>query len=400
MAVESGPDIRISVHNLWKLFGKDDKALLQEDWVKTASKAEIQEKTGHIVAIKDVSLEVAVGSVFVVMGLSGSGKSTLVRALNRLIEPSEGMIEVDGEDILQYDNDQIIEFRRKKMGMVFQHYGLLPHKHVIDNVAYGLEVQGMPESERHEIASEILDKVGLSNWEYSYPYQLSGGMQQRVGIARALALDPEILLMDEPFSGLDPLIRREMQDELIALQAQVQKTIVFITHDLDESLKLGDYIAIMRDGEIIQQGTAEEIVIKPADDYVKEFVRDISKTKVLDVGSIMRKSEVTIQESQSPTEALKIMKSKSLDHTFVVSESGELLGSLNLSRLETAVTKGFNSSKRAANKNCPQVLEDTIIEAVIPLVASHNTPVAVVNHNGILLGEIEQSSVLSSIASS
>ena len=400
MAVESGPDIRISVHNLWKLFGKDDKALLQEDWVKTASKAEIQEKTGHVVAIKDVSLEVAVGSVFVVMGLSGSGKSTLVRALNRLIEPSEGMIEVDGEDILQYDNDQIIEFRRKKMGMVFQHYGLLPHKHVIDNVAYGLEVQGMPESERHEIASEILDKVGLSNWEYSYPYQLSGGMQQRVGIARALALDPEILLMDEPFSGLDPLIRREMQDELIALQAQVQKTIVFITHDLDESLKLGDYIAIMRDGEIIQQGTAEEIVIKPADDYVKEFVRDISKTKVLDVGSIMRKSEVTIQESQSPTEALKIMKSKSLDHTFMVSESGELLGSLNLSRLENAVTKGFKSSKRAVNKNCPQVLEDTIIEAVIPLVASHNTPVAVVNHNGILLGEIEQSSVLSSIASS
>ena len=400
MAVESGPDIRISVHNLWKLFGKDDKALLQEGWVKTASKAEIQEKTGHVVAIKDVSLEVAVGSVFVVMGLSGSGKSTLVRALNRLIEPSEGMIEVDGEDILQYDNDQIIEFRRKKMGMVFQHYGLLPHKHVIDNVAYGLEVQGMPESERHEIASEILDKVGLSNWEYSYPYQLSGGMQQRVGIARALALDPEILLMDEPFSGLDPLIRREMQDELIALQAQVQKTIVFITHDLDESLKLGDYIAIMRDGEIIQQGTAEEIVIKPADDYVKEFVRDISKTKVLDVGSIMRKSEVTIQESQSPTEALKIMKSKSLDHTFMVSERGELLGSLNLSRLENAVAKGFKSSKRAVNKNCPQVLEDTIIEAVIPLVASHNTPVAVVNHNGILLGEIEQSSVLSSIASS
>jgi len=400
MAVESGPDIRISVHNLWKLFGKDDKALLQEDWVKTASKAEIQEKTGHVVAIKDVSLEVAVGSVFVVMGLSGSGKSTLVRALNRLIEPSEGMIEVDGEDILQYDNDQIIAFRRKKIGMVFQHYGLLPHKHVIDNVAYGLEVQGMPESERHEIASGILDKVGLSNWEYSYPYQLSGGMQQRVGIARALALDPEILLMDEPFSGLDPLIRREMQDELITLQAQVQKTIVFITHDLDESLKLGDYIAIMRDGEIIQQGTAEEIVIKPADDYVKEFVRDVSKTKVLDVGSIMRKSEVTIQESQSPTEALKIMKSKSLDHTFVVSESGELLGSINLSRLENAVTKGFKSSKQAVNKNCPQVLEDTIIEAVIPLVASHNTPVAVVNHNGILLGEIEQSFVLSSIASS
>ena len=400
MAVESGPDIRISVHNLWKLFGKDDKALLQEDWVKTASKAEIQEKTGHVVAIKDVSLEVAVGSVFVVMGLSGSGKSTLVRASNRLIEPSEGMIEVDGEDILQYDNDQIIEFRRKKMGMVFQHYGLLPHKHVIDNVAYGLEVQGMPESERHEIASEILDKVGLSNWEYSYPYQLSGCMQQRVGIALALALDPEILLMDEPFSGLDPLIRREMQDELIALQAQVQKTIVFITHDLDESLKLGDYIAIMRDGEIIQQGTAEEIVIKPADDYGKEIVRDVSKTKVLDVGSIMRKSEVTIQESQSPTAALKIMKSKSLDHTFMVSESGELLGSLNLSRLENAVTKGFKSSKRAVNKNCPQVLEDTIIEAVIPLVASHNTPVAVVNHNGILLGEIEQSSVLSSIASS
>ena len=357
-------------------------------------------KSATLRAVRSVDIDIEHGRTLAVVGESGSGKTTLARLILRLIEPTSGSILFDGENSLAATSDRLIEFRRTKVAMVFQHYGLLPHKHVIDNVAYGLEVQGMPESERHEIASEILDKVGLSNWEYSYPYQLSGGMQQRVGIARALALDPEILLMDEPFSGLDPLIRREMQDELITLQAQVQKTIVFITHDLDESLKLGDYIAIMRDGEIIQQGTAEEIVIKPADDYVKEFVRDISKTKVLDVGSIMRKSEVTIQESQSPTEALKIMKSKSLDHTFVVSESGELLGSLNLSRLETAVTKGFNSSKRAANKNCPQVLEDTIIEAVIPLVASHNTPVAVVNHNGILLGEIEQSSVLSSIASS
>jgi glycine betaine/proline transport system ATP-binding protein len=400
MAVESAPDIRISVRNLWKLFGNNDKALLQEDWVKTASKAEIQEKTGHVIAMREVSFEVAVGKVFVVMGLSGSGKSTLVRALNRLVEPSDGIIEIDGEDILQYDNEQIIAFRRKKIGMVFQHYGLLPHKNVIDNVAYGLEVQGMEQLERHEIASGILDKVGLSSWEYSYPYQLSGGMQQRVGIARALALDPEIMLMDEPFSGLDPLIRREMQDELITLQAQVQKTIVFITHDLDEALKLGDHIAIMRDGAIIQQGTAEEIVTKPVDGYVKEFVRDISKTKVLKVGSIMKKPKATIQESQSPAEALQIMKSEGLDYTFVVAETGELLGALNLAKVESAVEKGFETSNRAINKSCPRVLKYTLIDDVIPLVAKQNTPVAVVNDHGILLGEIEQSSVLSSIASS
>ena len=227
---------RISVRHLWKVFGQQESTILQDQWAREASKTELQEKTGNVLAIRDVSFDVHDGEIFVVMGLSGSGKSTLIRCLIRLVEPTMGEIRVDDEDIVRYDNKQLIELRRKKLGMIFQHYGLLPHRRVLDNVAYGLEVQGINKSARYEKASESLDTVGLTGWEDSYPDELSGGMQQRVGIARALALDPEILLMDEPFSGLDPLIRREMQDELLRIQDKVKKTIVFITHDLNEAM--------------------------------------------------------------------------------------------------------------------------------------------------------------------
>ena len=240
------------------------------------SRAEIQDEMGLVVALRNVSFSVPPGEVFVVMGLSGSGKSTLVRCLTRLIEATDGRVMFDGDDILEFTPEQMIEFRRQKVAMVFQHYGLLPHRRVLDNVAFGLEIQGMEKEERYAAAPTAIKTVGLDGWEGYYPREMSGGMQQRVGLARALAVDPDVLLMDEPFSGLDPLIRRGMQDELASLQTEVHKTIVFITHDLNEALKIGDRIAIMRDGEIVQLGSPVEIISAPADDYVAEFVRDVT----------------------------------------------------------------------------------------------------------------------------
>ena len=242
---------RISVRSLWKVFGKNPQTVMTPEYADK-SKAEIQGETGCVVALKDVNFDVSLAETFVVMGLSGSGKSTLIRCLIRLIEPTTGEIRVDDEDVLKYSSRELTQFRRQKVAMVFQHFGLLPHRKIIDNAAWGLEVQGMDKNLRYEKAREVLEVVGLKGWEESFAGELSGGMQQRVGLARALAVDPEILLMDEPFSALDPLIRREMQDELIDLQKRLHKTIVFITHDLNEALKLGDRIAIMRDGMIIQ----------------------------------------------------------------------------------------------------------------------------------------------------
>ena len=274
------------VENLWKVFGpRLDDAISSAE--AGASRAEIMERIGATIAVRDVSFQVQRGETFVVMGLSGSGKSTLIRCVSRLIEPSRGRVMVEGEDLLAADPERLREIRRHKMSMVFQHFGLFPHRHVIDNVAYGLEVQGLPKAERHAKAREVLKTVGLAGWELHYPQQLSGGMQQRVGLARALCLDPDILFFDEPFSALDPLIRRDMQDELVALQTDWQCTIVFITHDFAEALKLGDHIAIMKDGSFDQIGTPEEIVAGPATDYVREFTKDVPKSKVLTAGSLM-----------------------------------------------------------------------------------------------------------------
>ena len=290
---------RIGVDGLWKVFGADPKRIMTPEW-REKTKTEIQEQSGYVVALKDVSFEVAEGEIFVVMGLSGSGKSTLVRCLIRLIEPSHGRIFVDGEDIIGYDDSRLIQLRRHKVAMVFQRYGLFPHIRVLDNVAWGLEIRGVDKAERIQLGREILEMVGLKGWEASYPRELSGGMQQRVGLARALAVDPEILLLDEPFSGLDPLIRREMQDELSNLQEMLHKTMVFITHDLNEALKLGDRIAIMRDGEIIQLGTPEEIVMNPEDDYVSEFTQDVRKEVVLKATSIMKEPSTAVWDHQGP----------------------------------------------------------------------------------------------------
>ncbi len=252
------------------------------------TRAELREKTGCVAAVRDVSFEVYPGEVFVVMGLSGSGKSTLVRTLIRLIEPSAGRIEVDGRDVTSASRDELLQLRRHTFSMVFQHFGLLAHRTVIDNVAFGLEVQGVPKSERHARAAEVLRLVGLEDAASQFPDELSGGMQQRVGLARAFAVDPKVMLYDEPFSALDPLIRRDMQDEVIRLQHETGKTMVFITHDLPEALRLGDRIAIMRDGRIVQLGTPEDLVGSPADDYVANFVRDIPRSHVLTLRWIMR----------------------------------------------------------------------------------------------------------------
>ncbi|MBL6772778.1 MAG: glycine betaine/L-proline ABC transporter ATP-binding protein [Alphaproteobacteria bacterium] len=277
----------IAASGVWKIFGANAEQVL-DTHDRSKSRDEIQEETGHVVAVKDVDFEVRRGECFVVMGLSGSGKSTLLRTLTRLIEPTGGSITIDGHDVRDLSQRELRYLRRSKVAMVFQHFGLFPHRSVIDNIAYGLEVRGMGKIKRTEKAEEILDLVGLSGWGERFPRELSGGMQQRVGLARAMAMDPEILFFDEPFSALDPLIRREMQDELLDLQAKLQKTMVFITHDFLEAIKMGDHIAIMKDGEIVQIGTPEEIVAAPVDDYVRDFTEDVPRYKVLSVGKVMR----------------------------------------------------------------------------------------------------------------
>ncbi len=284
MTVEPTP--KVVCKNVWKIFSPQGQSVINSPAAQ-ASKAEILARTGQIVAVRDISFAVQKGETFVVMGLSGSGKSTLLRCLPRLIDPSAGQVLIDGEDIATMDQQQLRNIRRHKMSMVFQHFGLFPHRRILDNVAYGLEVQGVKKAERYARAQAVLKLVNLQGWENHYPGQLSGGMQQRVGLARALAVDPEILLFDEPFSALDPLIRREMQDELISLQEKMQKTLIFITHDFAEALKLGDRIAIMKDGEFVQVGTPQAVVLTPADDYVREFTKDVPRSKVLTAQNIM-----------------------------------------------------------------------------------------------------------------
>ena len=276
----------VSCRNVWKVYGPHaDRIVGSPD--ASLSRQELLEKTGCVAAVRDVSFDVTEGEVFVVMGLSGSGKSTLVRMINRLHDPTAGQVFIDGEDVVQLDDERLRDIRRRKISMVFQHFGLFPHRRIVENVAFGLEVQGIEKDERNAKATEVLDTVGLGGWGNSYPDELSGGMQQRVGLARALATDPEIMLFDEPFSALDPLIRRDMQDEVLKLQREVKKTMIFITHDLMEALKLGNRIAIMKDGAFVQVGTPEEVVAHPADSYVADFIRDVPRAHVLTARTIM-----------------------------------------------------------------------------------------------------------------
>jgi glycine betaine/proline transport system ATP-binding protein len=305
--VTASSEAALSVRELWKIFGdRADKIIGTPD--ADLSRKELQNKTGCVAAVKDVSFDVAPGEVFVVMGLSGSGKSTLVRLLTRLIEPTHGTVHLGGEDITSASDNQLRNVRRKQVAMVFQHFGLLPHRKVVDNIAFGLEVRGEGKTERRNRAQEMVDLVGLSGYENSYPDQLSGGMQQRVGLARALAADPELLMFDEPFSALDPLIRRDMQNEVVRLHEEVGKTMVFITHDLAEALKLGDRILIMRDGEVIQVGRPDEVVGAPADDYVKDFVSEVPKSHVLTLRWVMRPPQPGEADSGPVMQADRIVR--------------------------------------------------------------------------------------------
>jgi glycine betaine/proline transport system ATP-binding protein len=289
----------VHVDGLWKIFGPKADAIMKSPDAQLSRK-DLQEKNGHVVGIRDVAFDVAPGEVFVVMGLSGSGKSTLVRLLTRLIEPTAGTVKLYGEDITAMGDKALLDTRRRKVSMVFQHFGLLPHRKVVDNIAFGLEVRGENKGGRRNRAQEMVDLVGLSGYENNFPDELSGGMQQRVGLARALAADPDILMFDEPFSALDPLIRRDMQNEVIRLHHEVGKTMVFITHDLAEALKLGDRILIMRDGEIVQIGTPDEVVGAPADDYVRDFTSDVPKSHVLTLKWVMRDAKPGEVDATSP----------------------------------------------------------------------------------------------------
>jgi glycine betaine/proline transport system ATP-binding protein len=306
----------VHVEGLWKIFGpRADKIMASGD--ARLSRKELQERTGHVVGVREVSFDVAPGEVFVVMGLSGSGKSTLVRLLTRLIEPTAGTVKLYDDEITAMSDKSLLDTRRRRVSMVFQHFGLLPHRKVVDNVSFGLEVRGEGKRDRRQRAQEMIDLVGLSGYENNYPDQLSGGMQQRVGLARALAADPDILMFDEPFSALDPLIRRDMQNEVIRLHQEVGKTMVFITHDLAEALKLGDRILIMRDGEMVQVGTPDEVVAKPADDYVRDFVSDVPRSHVLTLKWVMRQPDGEVTDDGPVLQADAIVRDAArvvLDH--------------------------------------------------------------------------------------
>jgi len=331
---------KITCSNVWKLFGSDEQRIIK-DLDKSLSIKEVQEKTGHVVAVKDVSFSIEKGETFVVMGLSGSGKSTLVRCISRLIEPTSGTVKMDDVDVTKMSGRDLLDLRRNKMSMVFQHFGLFPHRTVIENIGYGLEIRGNKKNDRVEKSMEVLKMVGLEGWHNNYPRELSGGMQQRVGLARALAVDPEILIFDEPFSALDPLIRREMQDELLKIQEKLQKTMVFITHDFLEAIKMGDHIAIMKDGEVSQVGTPEEIVANPKDQYVKDFCEDVPKYKVLSASKVMREEccDDTKKMFESGSNNIPhnskietlIDKLVDTDQKFPVvnSETGELIGEID-----------------------------------------------------------------------
>ena len=326
---------KIVCRNIWKIFGTYPERTLQ-NLDRSLTRAQVLEQTGHVIGVNDASFEVKKGETFVVMGLSGSGKSTLVRCISRLIEPTAGEVIIDGQDIMKYSDTELTELRRFRMSMVFQHFGLFPHRKVIDNISFGLEIRGMEKKERKEKAMKVLEMVGLGGWDEHYPRELSGGMQQRVGLARAMAVDPEILIFDEPFSALDPLIRREMQDELIKIQEEVHKTMIFITHDFLEAIKMGDHIAIMKDGVIVQIGTPEEIVANPVDDYVREFTEDVPRYKVLSAGKVMRApseavtSNTTVQINQNAKlDSLIDVITQSNGALAVVDDENQIVGEID-----------------------------------------------------------------------
>ncbi|HEP1446943.1 TPA: glycine betaine/L-proline ABC transporter ATP-binding protein [Streptococcus pyogenes] len=386
----------LEVKHLSKIFGKKQKAALE--MVKTGkNKSEIFKKTGATVGVYDASFEVKKGEIFVIMGLSGSGKSTLVRMLNRLIEPSAGSILLEGKDISTMSADQLREVRRHDINMVFQSFALFPHKTILENTEFGLELRGVRKEERQRLAEKALDNSGLLDFKDQYPNQLSGGMQQRVGLARALANSPKILLMDEAFSALDPLIRREMQDELLDLQDSMKQTIIFISHDLNEALRIGDRIALMKDGQIMQIGTGEEILTNPANDFVREFVEDVDRSKVLTAQNIMIKPLTTTVELDGPQVALNRMHNEELSMLMATNRRRQLVGSLTADAAIEARKKGLPLSE-VIDRDVRTVSKDTIITDILPLIYDSSAPIAVTDDNNRLLGVIIRGRVIEALA--
>lgn len=385
---------KIEIKNLDVVFGHDkQRALKMLDENKT--KAEILKSTGCTVAVKHANLSINEGEIFVIMGLSGSGKSTLLRCINRLIRPTSGEVVINGVDISKASDKELLQVRRKELAMVFQNFGLLPHRTVLENIAFGLELQVVSKKEREKKAEESMLLVGLKGYGLQMVSELSGGMQQRVGLARALANDPEVLLMDEAFSALDPLIRVQMQDELLTIQQRMKKTIVFITHDLNEAIKLGDRIAIMKDGEVVQVGTSEEILSDPANDYVERFVEHVDRTKILTASSIMIVEPVTARvEKEGPEVLIRKMREKNLSVLPVVDANKKLLGEVRLKdllRLRKTQTRSIDSIIRA---EVHSILGDTILEDVLPLMTKTNSPIWVVDDNRTFQGIVPLTSLI------
>lgn len=386
----------VSVQGLWKVYGPGCDQILDSPQASLPKK-ELFQKTGCVVAVRDVSFDVYAGETFVVMGLSGCGKSTLIRCLSRLIEPSRAKITIDGEEVTSLSEAELRRLRRRKISMVFQHFGLFPHRCVLDNVAYGLEIQGVPKPDRIRRAEEVLQLVGLEEWKRSFPSELSGGMQQRVGLARALAVGPEILLFDEPFSALDPLIRRNMQDELIELQRVMKKTIIFITHDFVEALKLGDRIAIMKDGEFVQVGTAREVVTSPADQHVSDFTRDAPRHKVLLARDLMTEPALTVKLEGPITvdHVLTAMKGQVGSIACVVDHAGRYLGLVRAPDLSLLPAERLVDDREEWLSNAPAASPDTPLEQLAHLLIQSDLPIPIVDPTGLLLGLVDRKAVLS-----
>ena len=404
-------ETKIGIESVYKIFGPDPAGVL--DRVKGgAGKQELLEETGHTIGIRDVSLDIGVGKIFVVMGLSGSGKSTLIRHINRLIEPTDGRILVDGEDVLRLDAEALRHLRRYKMSMVFQRFALLPHKTVIDNVMSGLQIRdeagggiakrlGLPSgkssAEVRERAQAQVDLVGLQGFENQYPSQLSGGMQQRVGLARALATDAEVLLMDEAFSALDPLIRNDMQDQLIQIQDELSKTIVFITHDLDEALRIGDHIAILKDGELRQVGAPEEILMAPADDYVSRFVKDVNRGRVITVGSIADEYPAVELGKAGFADAFGKLRASRRNTVYVCDGAGKPVGAITADMARDGQDLTGPIADDAKLAPVLTVNGAAVIEDMLPLAMKSEVPVAVLDGQGALVGGVPRRTVLSAL---
>jgi glycine betaine/proline transport system ATP-binding protein len=388
---------KIVVENLYKIFGPQPKKALKL-LAEGHDKESIFEKTGQTVGVNNASFAIQSGEIFVIMGLSGSGKSTMVRMLNRLIEPTAGKVVVDGKDVTRMGHDELVNFRLHNMSMVFQSFALMPHLSVLDNAAFGLDLAKIEPGKRRKRALQALEQVGLAGWEDSYPKELSGGMQQRVGLARGLAVDPDILLMDEAFSALDPLIRTEMQDELLNLQEQDQRTIVFISHDLDEALRIGDRIAIMEGGRVVQVGTPEEILQNPADDYVRAFFRGVDPTGVISAGDIVRDTHPTIIVSKegSLRAAHELLSGSERDHGYVLDPKRRFLGVVSSDSLRETIESGASGQpiKQAFIEGARAVQLDESMQAILPEVASNAWPVPVVDENNKYKGVISKNRFL------